>query len=164
MSSNFFNQPFETKKKIDWTTPQANRGYSAPGREKTSRLTDASEIEKLRQAMPDLKETLDIGREDEPELPNRWPEETGDLAGFKAAMLEFWGQCRDLHVEVMRAIGVGMGFDEKFFDGYVDESDNTLRILHYPEVQAKTFKSNPETLRCGEHSVSLIYVVPKRQD
>jgi isopenicillin N synthase-like dioxygenase len=139
---------------VVWTTPEANRGYSAPGREKVSQLKDIQEVEKVRAALPDLKESLEIGREDEPGYPNRWLEETGDLVGFRKDMLGFFEQCRQLHVEVMKAIAVGMGLDDRFFDSFVDVGDNTLRLLHYPAVQSNIFKTNPGTVRAGAHSVS----------
>ncbi|KAF4944402.1 hypothetical protein FGADI_12712 [Fusarium gaditjirri] len=152
LSARFFNEPLEKKMEVVWTTPEANRGYSAPGREKVSQLKDIQEVEKVRAALPDLKESLEIGREDEPGYPNRWLEETGDLVGFRKDMLGFFEQCRQLHVEVMKAIAVGMGLDDRFFDSFVDAGDNTLRLLHYPAVQSNIFKMNPGTVRAGAHS------------
>jgi isopenicillin N synthase-like dioxygenase len=153
MSAHFFDQSDEAKMSLCWTTPEANRGYSAPGREKVSQLTDIGDVEKIRAAAPDLKESLEIGREGEPGHPNMWPQEKDALSGFKTDMQEFHKLCQDVHVEVMRAIAVGMGIDEKYFDGYVDVGDNTLRLLHYPAVNADVFKINPGQVRAGEHSV-----------
>jgi isopenicillin N synthase-like dioxygenase len=152
MSGSFFSLSPETKLSYGWTTPEANRGYSAPGREKVSVLTDKDEIEKIRQSAPDLKETFEIGREGEPEHPNQWPDESKEakVEGFKEVMLGFFDKCKALHVEVMRAIAVGMGLDEGFFDGFVDVGDNTLRLLHYPAVEASVFKT--DAVRAGAHS------------
>ncbi|KAF5548586.1 gibberellin 20-oxidase [Fusarium napiforme] len=152
LSARFFNEPLEKKMEVAWTTPEANRGYSAPGREKVSQLKDIQEVEKVRAALPDLKESLEIGREDEPGHPNRWLEETGDLVGFRKDMLGFFEKCRQLHVEVMKAIAVGMGLDDRFFDSFVDVGDNTLRLLHYPAVESNIFKTKPGTVRAGAHS------------
>ncbi|KAI8721076.1 Fe2OG dioxygenase domain-containing protein [Fusarium sp. LHS14.1] len=152
LSAKFFDQPTEKKLKVNWTTPEANRGYSAPGREKVSQLKDIREVDKVRNAAPDLKESYEIGRDDEPGHPNQWPQEEGEILGFRSDMLEFYHQCKDLHVEVMRAIAVGMGLDETFFDGFTDVGDNTLRLLHYPAVESDVFKNNPLTVRAGEHS------------
>ncbi|CAG7557645.1 unnamed protein product [Fusarium equiseti] len=152
LSARWFNQPDETKMKVVWTTPEANRGYSAPGREKVTQLMDTVEVEKVRAALPDIKESLEIGRENEAGHPNQWLEESGDMVGFRKDMLGFFEQCRQLHVEVMKAIAVGMGLDDSFFDGFVDVGDNTLRLLHYPAVQSNVFKMNPGTVRAGEHS------------
>ncbi|KAM0198769.1 hypothetical protein ACHAPA_001008 [Fusarium lateritium] len=152
LSARFFKQPLEDKMKVVWTTPEANRGYSAPGREKVSQLVDINDVKKVREALPDLKESLEIGREDEPGHPNRWLDEAGDLVGFREDTLGFFEKCRQLHVEVMKAIAVGMGLDDEFFDPFVDVGDNTLRLLHYPSVQSDVFKMNPGTVRAGAHS------------
>ncbi|KAL7627144.1 hypothetical protein AAE478_003920 [Parahypoxylon ruwenzoriense] len=151
-SAKYFRLPTETKMSHCWTTPEANRGYSAPGREKTTQLTDIEEVNKLRDAVPDLKESLEIGREDEPDYPNHWPNEEGDLVGFKETMLGFHAKCKELHMEVMRAIAVGLDIDETWFDNYTDVGDNTLRLLHYPEVKKDVFKINPGQVRAGAHS------------
>jgi isopenicillin N synthase-like dioxygenase len=151
-SAKFFDQPLDAKLAKCWTTPEANRGYSAPGREKVSQLTDVAEVERIRNSVPDIKESFEIGREGEPDHPNQWPEEKDELVGFKSTMLDFFDQCKALHVEVMRAIAVGMGLDPGFFEGFVDVGDNTLRLLHYPAVKKEVFQINPGQVRAGEHS------------
>lgn len=152
MSANFFAQPLEKKEALGWTTPQANRGYVAHGREKVSQLNDAAEVEKVRSAVPDLKESFEIGRDGEVGHPNNWPEEQGAVTGFKGEMKSFFQECKALHVQVMRAIAMGMGFEETFFDRFVNVGDNTLRLLHYPEVRSEVFNT-PGQVRAGEHSV-----------
>lgn len=62
-SKRFFDLPMEEKVKLEWETPESNRGYVAPGREKVSLLLDEAEIDKIREAAPDLKESLEIGKE-----------------------------------------------------------------------------------------------------
>jgi len=80
---------------------------------------------------------------------------------FKEVMLDFFAQCKELHVEVMRAIAVGMGLPESYFDGYTDVGDNTLRLLHYPGVKKSIFKENKMQVRAGEHtdygSITLLF-------
>lgn len=151
-SAKLFKLTTEEKLSYAWSSPQANRGYSAPGREKVSLLTDADEVEKVRASVPDIKESFEIGRDNEADHPNRWPKEEGDIVGFKATMLDFFDQCKAIHLEIMRAIAVGMGLDSAFFDDYVDVGDNTLRLLHYPAVNKEVFKINPGQVRAGEHS------------
>lgn len=151
-SAKYFRLPHETKMSHCWTTPEANRGYSAPGREKTTTLIDPADVQKLRDAAPDLKESLEIGREDEPGHPNHWPIEEGELVGFREIMVEFHEKCKHLHMEVMRAIAVGLGIDEHWFDSFTDAGDNTLRLLHYPEVRKDVFTINPGQVRAGAHS------------
>ncbi|KAM7219854.1 hypothetical protein V8F06_004709 [Rhypophila decipiens] len=152
-SAKFFKLPLETKLSHGWTTPEANRGYSAPGREKVTQLTDISEVSKMRTSAPDIKESFEIGRENEPGHPNQWPPERDGLIGFKSTMTSFFDQCKSLHLDVMRAIAVGMGLDDhNYFDTFLDVGDNTLRLLHYPAVDKKVFEINPGQVRAGEHS------------
>ena len=151
-SASFFAQPTDAKLALGWTTPQANRGYSAPGREKVTQLTDVAAISAIRAAAPDLKETFEIGREGVPAHPNQWPSSDEAAPGFKPVMLDFHARCKSMHTEVMRAIAVGMGLSESFFDGFTDDGDNTLRLLHYPPVDPKVFQVNPGQVRAGEHS------------
>ncbi len=151
-SAKFFQLPLDTKMSLAWTTPEANRGYSAPGREKVTQLEDIDEVAKLKEEVPDIKESFEIGREGEENHPNQWPEEEGEIKGFKLTMMDFHAQCKAVHEEVMRAIAVGMGLEPNYFDSFVDVGDNTLRLLHYPEVNKNVFKINPGQVRAGEHS------------
>ncbi|EFY98781.2 non-heme dioxygenase and 2OG-Fe(II) oxygenase superfamily protein [Metarhizium robertsii] len=151
-SADFFALDTDAKMKLGWTTPEANRGYSSPGREKVTQLEDIAEVEKVRSAAPDLKESLEIGRDTDPKHPNQWPAEDGKLKGFRTDMNDFFSQCQKLHVEVMRAIALGMDLQQDFFDRFVHVGDNTLRLLHYPSVKADVFRVNPGQVRAGEHS------------
>lgn len=154
-SAKFFNGLSKDEKlALGWTTPEANRGYSAPGREKVTQLTDISEVAKLKEGCPDIKESFEIGRETDPDHPNRWPvEEPGTAVdGFRKTMLDFFDQCKTIHIEVMRAIAVGMGLNEGYFDAFTNGGDNNLRLLHYPAVKSEVFKINPGQVRAGSHS------------
>lgn len=148
-SARFFKRPEQQKLDLSWTTPQANRGYSQPGREKTTDSTDPAEIEKIRAtAGPDMKESFEIGREGEEGLPNHWP----DDEQFKNSMLDFHNAGKVLHRNVMRAVAVGLGIDETYFDSYCQNGDNTLRLLHYPAVKSEVFQKNKLTVRAGAHT------------
>jgi len=105
---------------------------------------------------------LEIGREGVKGLENKWPDvfdEEG--AEFRRVMLGFFEKCKELHVEVMRAIAVGLGIEESWFDSFTHEGDNTLRLLHYPEVNAEVFKNNKNAVRSGAHtdygSITLLF-------
>ncbi len=98
-----------------------------------------------------------MGRDDEPAHPNRWPDESpgssSAVPGFRATMAAFFAQLAALHTSVMRAIAVGMGLpDETFFDRFVGDADNTLRLLHYPAVRRDVFRRDPGRVRAGAHS------------
>lgn len=65
-------------------------GYSAPGVEKVvQHLYDEDEIAKNRAKAPDVKESYECGREDDPAMPNIWLPQ-GVLPGFREACLEFY--------------------------------------------------------------------------
>lgn len=138
-------------------------------------------METLRAVAPDLKESLEIGREGVVGMPNMWPGGVGEGTGtgkgvdvgmekgvesamekdkvdeqwaseFRRDMLAFYDQCQQLHVLVMRSIAVGLGIDATWFDGHVDQGDNTLRLLHYPPVKREVFERNRAQVRAGAHS------------
>jgi len=160
-SAKFFTRPQPEKDSLGWTTPESNRGYVAHGREKVSSLTSKADIEALKVQVPDLKESFEIGREGEEGRPNNWPSSDEEAKVFKETMITFFGMCKELHVEVMRAIAVGMGLEEGYFDGFTNVGDNTLRLLHYPSVPKSVFKANKLQVRAGEHtdygSITLLF-------
>ncbi|KAL9618047.1 MAG: hypothetical protein Q9160_007176 [Pyrenula sp. 1 TL-2023] len=158
-SAAFFSRPQSQKDALAWLTPQSNRGYVAFGREQLSLTSDNDEgVARLRAQNPDLKESMEIGREGVEGLPNQLPDRFGDAEGleFTRVVREFFDTCKELHRQVMRAIAVGMmGLeDEGFFNGYTDAGDNNLRLLHYPPVEKRVFreKSEGRKVRAGEHS------------
>ncbi|KAJ5678049.1 uncharacterized protein N7477_003682 [Penicillium maclennaniae] len=152
-SSRFFARPQSQKDGLGWTTPQSNRGYVAIGREKLATLNETQEIDTRRESIPDLKETMEIGREGVDGLANQWPDHLDDEGkDFKETMISFFEMCKDLHKQIMRAIALGMNLPEHFFDEFVNEGDNNLRLLHYPAVRKQTFQNNPNQVRAGEHS------------
>lgn len=183
-SAKFFARPKGEKETLAWTTAQANRGYSAPGQEKVTQITEKDEVGKLRDSVPDLKESFEIGREGEEGSPNQWPDEklyshtsqsngavngtaNGDKQSeaeareFKAVMQDFFQRCQSLYRLVMQAIALGLGIPEHFFDEYTNVGDNTLRLLHYPQVPKTVFTQNKEQVRAGAHtdygSITLLF-------
>jgi isopenicillin N synthase-like dioxygenase len=152
-SAEFFKRPQDQKDALKWTTPDSNRGYVTWGREKVTQSQDPDEIAKLRTSNPDLKESMEIGREGVEGFPNQWPDKLDeDGKVFTKDMQQFFLALQDLHMNVMRAISLGMGMDEHFFDSYSDLGDNTLRLLHYPAVKKSVWRDNPNQVRAGEHS------------
>lgn len=153
-SADFFARPQDQKDALAWYSAAANRGYVAQGREKLVVLEETGTEEELRKTVPDLKESLEIGRDDQPETPNMWPSGDEEAVVFKKQMMAFFETCKQLHMQVMRAIALGMGIEESWFDEFTDAGDNTLRLLHYPGVSKQIFKRNDGQLqvRAGEHS------------
>jgi len=79
----------------------------------------------LRQEAPDLKETLEIGKEGQEEWTKGWPvvekhggNGQGVARGFRETMVGFFEECKSVHVQLMRAIAVGMWLDEKWLNSY----------------------------------------------
>lgn len=123
------------------------------GREKTTILTDKATIQELRHSSPDLKETFEIGREGEAGMPNQWPEQFDEEGfSFTQDMKSFFVTCKELHMQVMRAIALGLDIDERWFDSFTVVGDNTLRLLHYPQAKKDVFKQNKTQVRAGAHS------------
>lgn len=153
-SAKFFARPKEQKDALAWYSAAANRGYVTQGREKLVVLEETGTEAQMRALVPDLKESMEIGRDDQPETPNMWPSGDEEAKEFKEQMMGFFETCKNLHMHVMRAIALGIGIDEKWFDGFTDAGDNTLRLLHYPGVSKSVFKRNDGQLqvRAGEHS------------
>lgn len=161
-SAKFFERPQDQKDSLGWTTPESNRGYVSKGREKVTQLTDIEAVKSLRDQNPDLKESIEIGREGVDGHPNQWPDRFDqEGADFTKTMKSFFLTCKDLHIQVMRALALGLGLDEQFFDEYTDGGDNTLRLLHYPPAPKSVFKTNVGQVRAGEHtdygSVTLLF-------
>jgi len=161
-SAEFFTRPQPEKESLAWYSARANRGYSTFGREKLTRSVVSSEIEQLREKFPELKESFEVGRSDEPEYPNLWPDKF-DSAGaeFKASMETFFQTGNETHILIMQAIAMGLGLDEHWFDKYCQCADNTLRLLHYPGArkdmlgdgdQDDGLGSKSQTIRAGVHS------------
>lgn len=151
-SAGFFARPQDQKDQLAWTTPQANRGYAAPGREKVSLREEADQVATLNE-VPDLKETFEIGKEGVEGLPNNWPENVDDAGlEFTRTMKQFFITCQGLQMEVMRSIALGMGLEKSFFDEYTNGGDNNLRLLHYPGQPKSIFKERKSVVRAGRHT------------
>jgi len=165
-SATFFARSQHQKDRLAWTTPEQNRGYVAHGREKVSLLGTREEVggERGRAGGGDLKESFEIGKdlspgtrsvEEEEGEGNQWPDifdsdDDKEGAAFRTTMREFFLQCQELHGALMRAIALGMGLEEGFFDAFVDKADNNLRLLHYPPVRRGVFRDGNSGNRQGQ--------------
>ena len=80
---------------------------------------------------PDQKESYQITR---PHMAGLWPAED-ELPGFRAEMLAFEAQCRDVGMKILSCFASRLGFDSAFFDRAHDPRSphyqSTLRLLHY---------------------------------
>ncbi|KAF3483550.1 oxidoreductase, 2OG-Fe(II) oxygenase family [Arthroderma uncinatum] len=116
-----------------------HRGYSGMGREKVTQMVfDKENLGELRK-IPDVKESFDIGREDDKITPNIWlPEST--MPGFRAFFNSFFQINHKVGQDILRALAVGMDMDENFFESYHTMQDNQIRLLHYPPVEEELLR------------------------
>ncbi|KAG1892229.1 hypothetical protein F4604DRAFT_1966573 [Suillus subluteus] len=149
-SAEFFQLPEETKARLAWDDPKANRGYVQVGRERVSNALDAAEIASLRAKAPDTKESMEIGRENHPTFSNKWPQET-EVPEFKQTMLHFFQTCHEVHTMVMKSIALGLGLPEDFFDNKIDRQDHNLRLLSYPPIRTSLLLGDGQA-RAGSHT------------
>ena len=138
------------------------------GREKVSHGGTRAQVALDREGSgDDLKESFEIGRDnsDVPGEENRWPNEDeegggGSLVGFKTAMMAFYDQCQTIHEAIMRGVALALGLPAGFFDEYLSDGENTMRLLHYPAV-AKKVLAGGARVRAGAHtdygSVTLLF-------
>ncbi|KZT62319.1 Clavaminate synthase-like protein [Calocera cornea HHB12733] len=146
----FFALPQEKKDALAWEDPRANRGYVRQGRERVTQSTSAAEIAALRLQAPDTKESMEIGRDWDSVWMNRWPREE-DVRGFRGVMLHFFQTCHDTHVQVMRAIALGLRLPEPYFDPKINEQWHNLRLLSYPAIDTSLLRKEGQA-RAGAHS------------
>ncbi|CUM64840.1 uncharacterized protein PRCAT00002455001 [Priceomyces carsonii] len=126
-----------------------HRGWSALGKEKVVQMVfGEDEISELRKR-PDVKESFDCGNENSMYC-NFWPEEDA-IHGFKGACIGYFKAFDDTSKLILRAIAIGMGLDEEFFLPYHSDSDNQLRLLHYPPTKQEDLQ-NGKAERIAAHT------------
>ncbi|KAJ5632604.1 Oxoglutarate/iron-dependent dioxygenase [Penicillium lividum] len=161
----FFDLPQEEKLKAPHPEGWAvHRGYSWPGLEKVSGLEatsagDDEERAKELREVPDIKESYDIGSENNPTQPNQWiPEEV--LPGFRPFMTRFYSECFRMGGEILQALAIGLDLDENHLLNKHSGLNNQLRLLHYPPVPAAALE-NDRAARCPAHtdwsSITLLF-------
>jgi isopenicillin N synthase-like dioxygenase len=89
-------------------------------------------------ALPDLKEFWQIGRERPAEAandpifpPNLWPAQP---EGFRAAFTELFEALDETGRLLLQALAPSLQLPEHYFDPLVREGASLLRLLHYPPV------------------------------
>ena len=131
---------------------EVHRGYSWPGLEKVSNAVSSSpenattntlddrngqlaaDVAALR-GIQDVKESFDIGSDNNSSQPNVWPPEEL-YPGFRSFMTRFY---ETLHstaaIPILQALALGLGCaDEDTFVKLHSSVYNQLRLLHYPSI------------------------------
>ncbi|OAP63775.1 hypothetical protein AYL99_03002 [Fonsecaea erecta] len=122
---------------------KVHRGYSWPGLEKVSQTISEKEdpeLVSLLRKTTDLKESYEIGSEENTGQPNVWlPEDV--LPGFRAFTTRFYWECSEVARSILSAIALGLDLDEDFLLRFHSGHNNQLRLLHYPPVKAASLAS-----------------------
>ncbi|KAJ5727381.1 gibberellin 20-oxidase [Penicillium malachiteum] len=126
------------------------RGYSGVGREKVVQMIFDEEGIAGKRKTPDVKESYDLGNENDPRLPNIWPAEEL-IPGFRAHFNQFYEACAAAEDLLLRTIAIGMGLEETFFLDYHRNKTNQCRLLHYPAVEEELLRRG-EAERVAAHS------------
>jgi isopenicillin N synthase-like dioxygenase len=142
----FFDQPTETKARIDKKSSYRNVGYE-PLKRQTLEPG----------APPDLKEGFQFGvegpetdpsTENRPYLPgpNQWPE---GLPGFRDTMASYFAAILDLERYLWRGLALSLDLPPTHFDDFYRGAYASLRVLHYPPQPANPL---PNEKGCGAHT------------
>ena len=148
----FFDLPLAEKLLIKRPSKTVSRGYIPVGDESLSYSLG-------REAPPDVKEVLAIGREDVPDddyyrrgpaalhfAPNLWPAQP---AGIREVAIAYVQQMERLAADLMRIFAVALALPESFFADKIDRHISAIRAINYPEQEREPV---PGQLRSGEHS------------
>jgi isopenicillin N synthase-like dioxygenase len=138
----FFELPLAAKVKYEIPGSGGARGYTRFG------VEHAKDSEAV-----DLKEFWHVGREhvagaawtrDYP--PNVWPTE---IAGFREATWGLYQALEGLGNRVLRAVSLGLGLDERYFEDKIDHANSILRPIHYPPLAPGL--GDPGSVRSAQH-------------
>ncbi len=139
LARRFFALPEATKRRYDAASNGGQRGYTAFGTEIAKGAREN-----------DLKEFWHVGRELPPGDPladtmpaNIWPDE---IAEFRAVFEPLYAEFDRVGAELLSAIALYLGLEERWFDGPVDQGNSILRLLHYPPVSPQA-----PGVRAGAH-------------
>ncbi|KAJ5899100.1 Oxoglutarate/iron-dependent dioxygenase [Penicillium taxi] len=149
LSQCFFELPSDEKLKAPHPPGWAvHRGYSWPGLEKVG-LAEG----------PDIKESYDIGSEDNSAQPNQWILEES-LPEFRSFMTRFYWEGFRVASEVLKALSLGLGLEEDHLLKKHSGHNNQLRLLHYPPIPVDELESG-RSARCPAHtdwsSITLLF-------
>lgn len=143
-SKRFFALPHESKMLVPYPDSRRHhRGYSFPGQFPNS--GNSAEI-----PLPSVKETFDIGCEDDDSMPNIWPPDH-ILPSFKESCLAFYWKCHEVEKNILRALALGFGLEEEWLAKHHKMPDNGLRLQHYPSISLESVLTN-KVARISNHT------------
>lgn len=143
----FFDQPLEVKNEIpNDKGPKPMRGFTPWRVEEVGKLHHEESV----RIMKDSKEHFDQGPEYDTDFPNKWPS-APELSGFQPFMEDFYRQCDDVCLMLMKALEVAWGIDDGSLVARCVPSATDLRLTHYPAIPVDEMQSGG-TSRIAPHT------------
>jgi isopenicillin N synthase-like dioxygenase len=102
------------------------------------------------------KESLEIGKEDEPGYRNEWPEELAETS-FRLDLLDYFDAMDALHLKIMRWIGIGLKLDDpNYLVDRCNAQHENLRLLHYPPLSQENTEASRANLHTDYGTITLL--------
>ncbi|KAK8015455.1 hypothetical protein PG990_008751 [Apiospora arundinis] len=138
LSRQFFQLPVDEKLKSPHPpTANPHRGYSAFGIENVSAVSNHNSS-KAMPLLKDMKESYDIGSEQDELYKNIWPPK-GVYDAFQPAFMSFFSVCYRAELAILEAISIGLGLPRQRLGELHADQSNELRLTHYPSVGRESF-------------------------
>jgi isopenicillin N synthase-like dioxygenase len=148
-SKTFFDLPTDTKQKYKFQGSESNRGYIGIGSEFLD-LVDGDNQTYM------LKESLEIGKEDEPGFQNEWPDELKG-SSFRDDLIDYFRTLDALNLRIMRLIGIGLKLeDPNYLVDRCNRQHDNLRLLHYPALSHENAKASRANLHTDYGTITLL--------
>lgn len=123
----FFSLPSAEKRKYEKPELAGQRGYTSFGKEH-AKGSDA----------PDLKEFFQYGQtvEDGDAVKSEYPENVPvqEVPQLFHTLFQAYRSFENSGTDLLRAIAIYLGLDEKYFDRWVHNGNSILRAIHYPPI------------------------------
>lgn len=98
----------------------------------------------------DTQEHFDRGPEYDTDFSNQWPK-APELSDFRSFMKDFYRQCDDICLTLMKALEVGWGLEDVSLVARCVPSATDLRLTHYPTIPVDEMQSG-NTSRNASHT------------
>lgn len=126
----FFTQDPEVKSKYEIAGLAGQRGYTSFGKEHAKGSKAA-----------DLKEFFQFGQtvEDKDPIASEYPANVSvaEVPAFTPTFFKAYRAFEASGSQLLRAIAIYLGLDEKYFDQYVHNGNSILRAIHYPPITSE---------------------------
>lgn len=141
----FFARPEADKRKLVSPQKDCQRGYTAIA---TEHAKDEPRF--------DLKEFLMVGRRVYGD--NIWPEDAPEMA---RPFMELFYQLERVGSTVLSAVEHYFALEENSLAGLVENGNSSMRIIHYPPIDAALAAKYPGSVRSARHEdINLCTVMP----